>query len=595
MTATDHTIAQALACVAITPGLDSILVFDASPARLCAIEATLRRFLEAATGSKVGAVGIGPTTNDDALWGAYRIDEQGAPAWAPGLVAASDQANVITIRDLASAGLEAQRSLVTLVGAGSVHLERHGQSGSWAPNTVWLAACARSNVGKISPHLLDRFAVRIDAGGSAEAMTANRMHEAMKGKADPGVELVHWITTTALAAVRNRDIAIDDPALDRVLEYFADPVGTTRRTLTLARLAGALARLANAAQVAARHVDEAAALLGLPPPGAAKVPAPGLADAPVPPSPSGAVTPDIAGRYIQPPEDAVQPAGETMVVGAAPVAVVAVPYQEDRAPVEREIRSLVLPAVQQRATVRATRGAAIGVMRTQELRDLAITATVIEAAKHRWTRKSDRIQVTPADLRRHRRVAPVERMLAVVLDYTALEGWDWGAAVLPYLRTAYAQRASICIVQVGINLEPEVRARRSISRSLLAAPIDEILAAQPGSATPLAHGLALALEALRHALQHGRGVAARAQLVVVTDGRGNVPLEASQRGAVIGRVRDEGVRDAIAVAEKLRVLDRLQSVLIQPPPRFATDLPVRLAAAMGAERRAYVAPELDDE
>jgi Mg-chelatase subunit ChlD len=67
----------------------------------------------------------------------------------------------------------------------------------------------------------------------------------------------------------------------------------------------------------------------------------------------------------------------------------------------------------------------------------------------------------------------------------------------------------------------------------------------------LAHGLDLALKTLRHALQHGKNTVQKAVLVVVSDGRGNVPLEASHVGKIKLPVGKKGVEDALEVAEKL--------------------------------------------
>jgi magnesium chelatase subunit D len=231
-------------------------------------------------------------------------------------------------------------------------------------------------------------------------------------------------------------------------------------------------------------------------------------------------------------------------------------------------------------------------MPARDLSDLALTGTLLEAAKFQAIRRKNRpeaqgILFSASDLRAYRRAAPPERLLVLVIDFTSLAGWDWGAAVLPFLKTAYTQRAAVCVVQVGAaDAEHELSARRVLGRNVLSAAVNLALASERGKATPLAHGLELALETLRHALRHGRGTALQAQLVVVTDGRGNVPLEASRLRAITAPVSDEGVKDALAVAEKLRALDRVESVLIHPSPRFYPELPSTLAAALGAGMRA---------
>jgi magnesium chelatase subunit D len=74
----------------------------------------------------------------------------------------------------------------------------------------------------------------------------------------------------------------------------------------------------------------------------------------------------------------------------------------------------------------------------------------------------------------------------------------------------------------------------------------------------------------------------QAVLVVISDGRGNVPLEASRLGWVTPPVGRKGVEDALQVAERIRGLDRVKAVLLNPQPKQYANLPLALAEAMGA-------------
>jgi magnesium chelatase subunit D len=504
------------------------------------------------------------------------------------------RATLVVARDLAAISLEAQRALVASVGAEVVHLERHGRSERWSMyDTIWLAACARADVGRVSPHLLDRFALRVDGAGIDPAFGTTQLRAAIENRKTAAPKVIGLASRAALRAAARRDADLTSEAIERVLHHVPGS-GSARRSVALARLALALARLGGASQSRAEHVDRAADLIGLIATSAPITPEPTPPPLPADPSP-----PVTKPRETSEPtsQASIQPPSAEVTVPIAPiestpVAVIAAPYPEDHAPIDRQLRALALPSMERRASARAIRGVAVGIMQAHDFRDIALTATLIEASKYRVVRK--RFVITGADLRAYRRVAPVERMLAVLIDYTALAGWDWGGAVLPFLHDAYAQRSSICFVQVGaLSSEGELRARHTVSRSLLAAPLDDVLGADPGVATPLAHGLELAFEVLRHELQHGRGIAARADLIVVTDARGNIPLEASRRGVITGPVRDEGFRDALSVAERLRVLDRLSCVLIHPRLEAGADLPMRLASAMGATLRAPVEPEED--
>jgi magnesium chelatase subunit D len=100
----------------------------------------------------------------------------------------------------------------------------------------------------------------------------------------------------------------------------------------------------------------------------------------------------------------------------------------------------------------------------------------------------------------------------------------------------------------------------------------------------LAHGLELALQTLRHALQHGRSKVKQAVLVVITDGRGNVPLEASRVGDIGAflPVKQRGIEDALQVAAQIGELDGVKAYLLNPQPKIYADLPLQLAEKLGA-------------
>jgi magnesium chelatase subunit D len=198
--------------------------------------------------------------------------------------------------------------------------------------------------------------------------------------------------------------------------------------------------------------------------------------------------------------------------------------------------------------------------------------------------------ISATDLRAHRRAAPDDRLLVLVLDYTCRGDWDWVDTLMPYLKWAYVERAGVCLVKVGAKGDAELRAERLLARSLLAPAIDTELSAAAGDSTPLAHGLEVALHTLRHELHHGRNGVLEACLVVVTDGRGNVPLDAARSGQPRCPVGRAGINDANAVAEQLAALDRVRRVVIDPRPTAHPDLPAQLAARLNA---AVVARDAD--
>jgi magnesium chelatase subunit D len=73
--------------------------------------------------------------------------------------------------------------------------------------------------------------------------------------------------------------------------------------------------------------------------------------------------------------------------------------------------------------------------------------------------------------------------------------------------------------------------------------------------------------------------------VVVTDGRGNVPLESSREGRITGPVGAAGIQSALEVARRIAGLTHVESTLIHSSPRQYPELPGALAEALGATLR----------
>jgi magnesium chelatase subunit D len=267
------------------------------------------------------------------------------------------------------------------------------------------------------------------------------------------------------------------------------------------------------------------------------------------------------------------------------------PYPEDQATREREVTALrELPTRSKSATV--PRGSIVGVQQARGVHDLALLNTVLAAAiwgpyrrSHAIGRPDDgHLRLLPSDLRSYRRAPAPEQLLALVIDYTCLEGWDWAASLLPFLRRAYVERAGIVLVRVGAkDSVAETRADRLVTRNLLDPRLDVALHAGPGRATPLAHGLFLALQALKHGLQSGEGNVRHARLVVVTDGRGNVPLEFDGDLAAAGTVGRTGVENALEIAASIRAIAAIETFLVNPEPGIYPELVSDLARTLGAE------------
>jgi len=277
-------------------------------------------------------------------------------------------------------------------------------------------------------------------------------------------------------------------------------------------------------------------------------------------------------------------------------ATIPLPYPEDSANPDREAEPLKLP--RQRAAGRPTdRGPVLSTTSARSLEDIAWLDSVRHAALYRHFRlrsapasHRNRVLVTGADLRAYRRAALPERMLVLLLDHTCRHGWDWLPTLAPYLHQAYSGRAAVCLVEVGGEGAPSLfRAERAMLRSLLDPRVVVALSRRPGGSTPLAHGLQLVEQALRHALQHGAATLTAAEVVVVTDGLGNVPLDASARDEVTGPIGGAGVADAIYAAGALRNFDQVRVIVVRPPRVPHPEILLRLADAISDERALVVA------
>jgi magnesium chelatase subunit D len=345
--------------------------------------------------------------------------------------------------------------------------------------------------------------------------------------------------------------------------------------------------------VTVQQVDRAAQLIGLKPPLPAERPIqpstlPPETPAPAPePSPLPEIPQTIDSPALPAHKPEVYRSDSQTDLPAAPVDLGQPqnPYPEDQTPTEREAASLRMPPRRFRAAT-VGHGTIVGVEPATIPQDIAWVSTLLEAAKYQAFRRQgdeSRLILRSADLRRYRRAAVPEQMLMLVLDYTCLRDCQWQAALLPYLQWAYVERATVCLVQVGAAGQ-ELQAEKVSAQSVLVPRIRMGLERGGGRSTPLAHGLDLALQTLRHALQHGRSAVQEAVLVVVSDGRGNVPLTASRMNQKPTQpVKRQGIEDALDVAGQIRSLKSVEAVVLNPQPKHYADLPVKLALALGAK------------
>lgn len=429
--------------------------------------------------------------------------------------------------------------------------------------------------------------------------------------------LPKWMDT--LQQARSLHPEVIPEAQKRVLDYIVLTDGySVRRELALLRLAQTNAQLAGIGQVTAQQVDLAAQMIGLPliKPSLGTVP-------PEPEKPVQSESTQQADSNIRKAKNEAQSVIEKQepTPGREPVyaadtaetllsqlividGALANPYPEDTTPVQREAASLRLPLQRFKNSV-SGRGAIIGVEPATIPQDLAIVSTLLEAAKYQQIRRSTLLEqqgvpdalvesglkislnegrsliLQSTDLRRYRRAVVPEQILALVLDYTCLQKCKWQEALLTYLQWAYVERASVCLVQVGaLNAQDELRAEKREADNILVPRIQSRLELDQGRATTRVGSgvtnLTPCLAAWANAVQ-------KAVLVVISDGQGNIPLEASRLGKVIPPVGKRGIEDALQVAQQIAALNGVESVVLNPQPKHYTDLPVKLAQALGAK------------
>jgi magnesium chelatase subunit D len=595
---TSADLVKLLACAALEPGLDGILLLDQPARHLPAIAQRLAEMLS----SSARVLLLGTHENDDDLWLSYR--KRSPDGTEEFTVSAGQLARdgplVVVVPDLARLSLAATRAAVSTLTSPVVLLQRHGIS-SCIPNSMyWLATCASADIGQVSAHLLERFTTRLPAAPVVES----------GNPVDPVLDFLAGHTTdldlpdtpsswTRMFKSEGPLPVVTTQAVERSVALF-EPSMSARRPIALLRLARAFARLEDSDRVEPPDVDAAAALIGLSAPLSVSPavatpprpePSPKYRRATPPQHPATRSTPQPAQERQANPIAASPPIVEVSLpepISHLTIDGTRAPYPEDSSEPQREAAPLAIPW-QRRSGKPPDRGEIIGTTPTSRIVDIAWVATLREAAKYQKIRRrsnspQESFLLTSSDLRRYRRSPKAEHLVVLVLDHTCHKDWDWLPALALFLREAYVRRSAVCLIEVGSKRSPSaLRAERSLARSVLDPQTAAALDRKASSATPLAHGLELARLTLHHSLQHGDAPVTEAVLIVVTDGLGNVPLDASQRDVVNGQVGAQGIDDALAVGEVISGLDRVRSVIVQPPHTPYPDVLQGLAQALGPQ------------
>jgi magnesium chelatase subunit D len=633
-----------LACAVLHPRLWSMLLYDADMETLLLASYRIQNLLREYTGRKVAFARLPAHADESYLWRpAPRLDDRNLPPlWGPGLLtphwlrqnAGKDGILVLLVPDLTRLGVIAKRAGVMLANAEIAHLQRTGQDETWEPRIFWLAGCTSARKQYASRHLRDRFVVQVYTREGGQWLSFDervaRLREMIETGADsPEARFraaLHAADLSAgdqanLARARTRQAVVTEAAQDQIMGYGVEMERvreiSARGEIALGRLAASYARLYEPAdgalvEVQPAHVDAVAGLLGLSPLVTKKtdddeVAGPDLIDktrtAEVK---TAASETKVAVSSISNPVHR----GETDLK-AEPVPV-SPPKDEDTSPERRPEQkpvvapvqaSLKLPWQPQGRGVSAGRGAAVGVRRAREPHDIALVPTLMETLKFNRMRrehfkqraKRSRLIFMPSDLRQYRRAPVPAYLLVLVVDYTSLKGRAWLDPLAYYLRRAYAKRAETTLIKVGaaypdpeadpvVQLQDALCAESVTAHSVMVPRILRSFRQQAGLATPLAHGLYLAHDTLAGALKDGLTPIEEATLVVLTDGRGNVPLKNSLTRVLPERIDRQGIEDAYKIARQISEMDRVEKVVLDPQPGFHSRLPGDLAQALGARK-----------
>ena len=610
-----HRLGLALVCAAADPALSGVLLLDLDPRLVDPVARLFGAVLAGAAEPARPPLVLGASDRDEDLWTRTRIrgGEHGITVRTePGPLTEGDDADgappLVVVPDLARLSVAGMRAAVQLLGADVVTVERGGPRRTVRPRARWLAVCRSADVGRVSRHLLDRFAVRLSAAGlrlpgvrEALAEQGPGPQVGVAGEGEAREELFAGLPAAWRSAAEGgiRPVPVGDAAIVRVRELLGPDAGV-RRELALLRLARTLAALHGRPSASADDSDTAARLIGVAVPRSA----PGRPEsdpepsgpAPEPTGPPGTHPERRAaggdGRLRTPEGDRglldTGPAeGLGTAAGAAPSPAEGSPYPEDEPAAVRDAVPLSGPRRRTTGPV-STRGTVIGTRRATDLRDIAHVRTVREAAVHQRARGTERFTVAPVDLHSNVRAAAPERVLVLLLDHTCRGGTGDGnrpEVLAPFLQWAYTSRAGVQVIEVGAaDAADELRAGSFTARSVLDPRVPGALNRRAGRATPLAHGVELAAHTLRRLLRRQGTGPAEAWLVVVTDGRGNVPLQASHTGRFAGPVAAAGVEDAVEAAARIGAMDRtrLHVAVVDPGREPYGDLPYVLADRLGA-------------
>jgi magnesium chelatase subunit D len=260
---------EGLACAALQPRLRSVVVFDSTPVTLQEAAALWAEMLTVTTEQTVKSVYVGLLDTEETLWGNFAptpADTAQSFAWKPGLLGHPNETalRLVVIPDLTRLSLATARACIALMGTEVAHLERHGQQEKWRSQLCWMAGCPRSQVKFLSPHLLERFSLRLAGEDLPTGDRTQDLHNWFASLTDlpVSVSMLSVELRNRLQMAKQIHPTISESAYQQGLAYFAEPSGQgLRRELSLLRLAQAQVQLTGLERVTGMQVDRANATL----------------------------------------------------------------------------------------------------------------------------------------------------------------------------------------------------------------------------------------------------------------------------------------------------------------------------------------------
>ncbi|MCB2187362.1 MAG: VWA domain-containing protein [Deltaproteobacteria bacterium] len=578
----------ALLLLAVDPALGGVLLLGEKGTAKSTAARGLAALLPPLAGSSrpTPFVELPLGATEDRVWGSLDLSEavrRGKVRLSPGLLARAhggilyvDEVNLLPAH-LAGALLDAAAS-------GVVRVEREGLSHSSEARFA-LVASGNPEEGEVGPQLTDRFGLAVEVKGEpAPRLRREILVRRLAFEADPVAFARRWEARqtqlrarVAAARARLAGVVVPPAALAQAAQAAATAHSQgSRGELTLIRAARALAAWQGAPAVGPRQLARVA-LLALghrarPPAGAAPHPVPRLL-APLPPEPDDAPSPPPpAGPASETPGQGHQAGPDELALRLC------TPQRVE--PIATRLPAREGTSLKQagRRAGRETPGARGRYLRAsaQRLgRGLAFDATFRAAAPHQKARRrpdGPALVITEPDIREKVRVARRGRLVIFCVDasgsmHAAARMQSTKEAVLGLLTEAYQKRDRVGLVAFG-----GVRARVLLAPTGSVEVARRLLAELPtGGKTPLAAGLAEVSRVV--AAELARDPKLSPLVVILTDGRPNVPLAASlddqvnlERAGVKGGGWGDGWGDG-GYADR-EVLNLAQAMARDPRARY---------------------------